>query len=356
MSKELRILDKSEVHLLKGLAILLIVTHNFFHWVEPRFGENEFSFSRNKINSFIDLVFSSKIDLLHATLSFVGHYGVQVFIFCSAYGLTIKYRNNIFSNAHFFKQRVLKLYPTFTIALLLLIIYNYYILESVFDFKMVKLIVLRYSLLANLFPGKAFIVSGPFWFYSMIFQFYFVFPFLLNLIKQRRILAQIIIPIFIIINILFNDLFDSYDFSLYFNLVGNLPVLIFGMIATGYNIRALNSWAIILPSIVVFAAGQYYGILWYFTQLSFLCFFIPLSLKLFKIIRLEKIKNTVLHIGKLSMYLFAVHGFLRIPWVTNSNASSDNMYGNFALYLLIIYVVAYCTKSLENRIISILKK
>jgi len=37
--------SKEQTALLKGLGILLIVLHNFFHNLTPVIGENEFSFS-----------------------------------------------------------------------------------------------------------------------------------------------------------------------------------------------------------------------------------------------------------------------------------------------------------------------
>ncbi len=43
--------SKQQTTILKGLGILLIVFHNFFHNLTPVIGENEFSFSANILQS-----------------------------------------------------------------------------------------------------------------------------------------------------------------------------------------------------------------------------------------------------------------------------------------------------------------
>ncbi len=44
----IKTLDKQDTFLIKGIAILSILLHNFFHWIAPFTGENEFDFYRNR--------------------------------------------------------------------------------------------------------------------------------------------------------------------------------------------------------------------------------------------------------------------------------------------------------------------
>ena len=85
-------LDKHESNIFKGIAILLIVTHNFFHLIKKGLpGENEFDFDPERFKSFLVLIVQEYPDIIRIVLHYLGHYGVQVFIFLSAYGLTRKY-------------------------------------------------------------------------------------------------------------------------------------------------------------------------------------------------------------------------------------------------------------------------
>jgi hypothetical protein len=87
-------LTREGTNLLKGIAIILIALHNYYRWISPMTGENEFEFSRlATINNYI-LVRSNLLEVVHAFFSFLGHYGVQAFIVISAYGLTRSYKRD----------------------------------------------------------------------------------------------------------------------------------------------------------------------------------------------------------------------------------------------------------------------
>jgi hypothetical protein len=73
---------------LKGIAILAIVLHNYFHMLWGAVGENEFDFEPGRLRSFISAV-GEPDRLIQAFFSYFGHYGVLLFIFLSAYGLAI---------------------------------------------------------------------------------------------------------------------------------------------------------------------------------------------------------------------------------------------------------------------------
>ena len=77
----------------KGLAILIIIFHNFFHLLNPGIGENEQGFDIQRAERFWHIVTNQTEYFVQALFSFWGHYGVQIFLFLSAYGLT----KNIFN-------------------------------------------------------------------------------------------------------------------------------------------------------------------------------------------------------------------------------------------------------------------
>src|SRR5260370_17738582 len=113
---------KLELHtrdcfVLKGLAIFAICFHNYSHLLS-RFEENEFSFSQERFLAYLDAL-QEPPRILQASFSFFGHYGVQIFIFLSAYGLAVTYWDQPPRWITFVWGRVRKLYPMFLLAMVL---------------------------------------------------------------------------------------------------------------------------------------------------------------------------------------------------------------------------------------------
>ncbi|MCK5677861.1 MAG: hypothetical protein KAH72_05235, partial [Flavobacteriaceae bacterium] len=90
---EIKSLDLNQTTIFKGIAIFMIAMHNYFHWIAPKPGENEFDFNYIRLENYIDILSHQTLFGLQATFSYFGHYGVQIFLFLSAYGLTKKYGN-----------------------------------------------------------------------------------------------------------------------------------------------------------------------------------------------------------------------------------------------------------------------
>ena len=86
-------LSRNETTSMRGVAIVFIMLHNLLHWVLPT-KENEFSFSLERTQVFLERVVGLNSQLLLDVFSFLGWYGVAVFLFLSGYGLTLKYGFN----------------------------------------------------------------------------------------------------------------------------------------------------------------------------------------------------------------------------------------------------------------------
>src|SRR5579885_1478946 len=113
-SLRLDTLDKRDTTILKALAILAIVFHNFFH-VAIKVHENEFDFRPERFGAFMQAVVHPSLTI-QALFAFYGHYGVQIFIFLSAYGLAKTHWDDPSSWHSFMWSRVKKLYPMFTLV------------------------------------------------------------------------------------------------------------------------------------------------------------------------------------------------------------------------------------------------
>ena len=87
------LLTKTECTVLRGLAIMGIMLHNYCHWLNPVVKENEYTFTRYNVERFTQVMLHPDMLFPLHILSFFGHYGVPVFLFLSAYGLVRKYES-----------------------------------------------------------------------------------------------------------------------------------------------------------------------------------------------------------------------------------------------------------------------
>jgi peptidoglycan/LPS O-acetylase OafA/YrhL len=165
-------ISKDHTTFLKGIAILLIVFHNYYKWVFPITGENEFWFSADFLAKSLVYLRSDPLQFFNLFFNLLGFYGVQVFMVISAYGLTRSWNREPAGYGRFLVRRFDKLYPSFFMAGVLFIII-YIIREARVPGPSLQKDLL-YQLL--LVPCRGTDISGPWWFYSFIFQFYLVFP------------------------------------------------------------------------------------------------------------------------------------------------------------------------------------
>lgn len=314
-------LSKDETLAFKALGIILIVFHNYFRWVEPITGENEFYFSRGNITSSIDVLSSNLLELINVFFNYLGHYGVQVFIFVSAYGLTKAYQNNSFSYRGFVGKRFAKLYPTMLIAAFAMVIFNVIAHGNLPTKGNLVEIGVQLSLLSTFLPNKALVAVGPWWFYSFIFQFYLLFPLLLKLYKKYRDIALILIAIAgYVIVIFLNPVLLNYKINLMQTVFGHLPEFCLGIWFVNRNEYRINVWFYI--SIwIIFLLGSYYREFWYFSHLTVIIVLFPILQGLVKnLSRFSLIHKFLSFIGIVSVYIFATHGYLRWDCVNLANS------------------------------------
>lgn len=84
-------LSRKTSEYVRGLAILLIMLHNLCHIFPAIVTENEFTYNPVLTGLFMAHASSGHPLLIYDILSFLGWYGVPVFVFLSGYGLTAKY-------------------------------------------------------------------------------------------------------------------------------------------------------------------------------------------------------------------------------------------------------------------------
>lgn len=337
-------ISKDETQFVKGVSIFLILSHNYFHWVKPKIGENEFAFNRDRILAFGEELFAQPMELLHLLFTYLGHYGVQIFIFLSAYGLYRSYHNRDIGWWRFMWKRVSKLYPVFVLAILV-----HFAMVVFYDhgggaaFWYLKFYLFKLSLLSNFVPGQVFTGNGPWWFFSFIVQFYAVFPLMRDGIARygdKALLAMAVGAY--AARILVNPYFIAHDLNLYFTVLGYLPELSLGIYLArrdNWRIPAIGIWAALL----VFLLSNWFGLIWQFASTAVLILMLAGFRLLLDRSDLNGIGTRFFHyLGRISLPLFAVHGVLRAPFVDSANATSDWAYtlALWPLFFVVSLVVA----------------
>ena len=175
INKHESLLSRSECNIMRGLAILLIITNNFGHMINGVHPDNEFTYCYANVSGFLDslLHFSNLFPL--ELLSFYSPFGVMIFIFLSGYGLTLKYElgnGQSVSSKLFVKEHYIKLFSMQAkgLALFLIFLLMYNVNEIVYFYPFIK----QLFMIGNIYPSLK-IVPGPYWFFGMIMEVYIIF-------------------------------------------------------------------------------------------------------------------------------------------------------------------------------------
>ncbi|MGP1553043.1 MAG: acyltransferase family protein [Prevotella intermedia] len=182
-----KMLNRTECNILRGVAIVGIVLHNYCHWLRPIVKENEYQFNQHNVDWFNNVMahgFNERT-FFHL-LSFFGHYGVPIFLFLSAYGLVMKYEGaktqslpdsgstnepNAFS---FLRYHWLKLFRMMIVGFAAFVLVDA-ITEGQHHYEVMD-IVAQMGLFNNLLPNPDDIIwPGPYWFFGLMLQLYIVY-------------------------------------------------------------------------------------------------------------------------------------------------------------------------------------
>lgn len=330
-------LTKEQTSILKGIGILLIVLHNYFHNLEPVIGEQEFAFSQVVANNFLLAIKNHPEEWARIFFSYFGHYGVQIFIFLSAYGFTRKYTGTTLNYFVFFSQRTIKIYSAFIACVLLYVALGlakeYATGESVLVWKS---IFWKLTAVSNFIPGEALSPVGPWWFFSLIIQIYAVFPLLLQGHKRwgSKFLLTLALAS-IVAELVFGAALRAHYLDINHTVFGHLPVICMG-IYWGRTPRFRISAPWFVLALVTFIVANFQPLLWLVADVAFTLVFLYIQAPFFRRLPLwPRTERVLAFFGDISLYLFLVNGFLRSPFHNFAQAHGlwwlDNLVGLVSL-------------------------
>ena len=305
----LRDLDTKDTAILKGLAITAIILHNFFHLIGP-LHQNEFTFDRARFPLVLRTVVHPEF-AIQGFFTFFGHFGVQVFIFLAAYGLTKSHWEDQSGWTAFMWGRVKKLFPVMGLVVLpWLIILCFRDGPTGFAREAGMETLLLFLGLSTIF-GYGLPDVGPWWFIPFIVQFYALWLPLRKLTKKFGWVGLLILAVSCIGLLYFvNPLLARWQLNLLLTPIGRLKSICLGIAAARYSIR-IRGWLAAL-SLVVLLLGSYYGILWPFTFMAALIICLWSYMFLRDFLRRFPLLESL---GRYSMLAFLLNGIIRLAFL-----------------------------------------
>ena len=343
------ILSKDETTSMRGIAIIFIVLHNLLHLLLPTV-ENEFTFKLERSVTFAKYALEFNPSLWKDIFSFLGWYGVVVFLFLSGYGLTKKYgytQEKPFNVGTFVWKHLKR------VLLLMIIPYTLFVIIKFKELGTYR-ILLQLTLTSNIF-GPNGINPGVYWFFGLIAQFYILFA-IIRYIKDVRYRSIILLSISAL-SIIFMFCIPGDSALINYirhNCIGWLLPFSMGVwFAEQQSLDKLfNSlwknvaWVISCGLLVVISNANYYT--WCISPI----FAIMASIALTKILsRCCWIDKGCIWFGALSSFLFAVHPIVRcicLKYITENMTRTLYILG----YLLASVALALLYRAIHKRFLS----
>lgn len=344
INKRKSLLSRSECNILRGLAILVIITNNFGHMINGVHPDNEFTYDYVNVSGFLDsfLYFNNLFPL--ELFSFYSPFGVMIFIFLSGYGLTLKYElgnGQSVSSKLFIKEHYIKLFSMQAkgLALFLVFMLMYNVNEIVYFWPFVK----QLFMVENITPSPK-IVPGPYWFFGMIMEVYIIFRLIFYKRSSWLMTSVVFLSLFVM------ALLDPVGRLLYYLRINFFLALLpfsLGVLSarhwSSYSFLFESKMRVLLLFIVSFflltlCKLNFYS--WLFLPIFVVTTSVSLVLLLSKVEFFSLILGWV---GGLSGVLFVVHPSFRQILIERAN-ESGHFYSVVLIYLFLTFVFSVLLK------------
>ena len=344
---------------LRAIAIVMIMAHNYMHWLPVSPGENEFGFDKDRVQLFMEGVCEHPLDSLRLLASYLGHYGVQVFFFLSAYGLTKKYGSAIPRWWSFQTRRCKTFYPAIIISGLAYLIYEGVRVGWGVVWGDDLMYLLRQMIgLSNFIPDNVYRPIGPWWFIGVILQFYLILPLVWRVLQKYgdKVLYVLLISAWILQSVLGHVLYSEFELNINHSILGHLGVCAMGIWFARHDDIVIPWWLIIL-SVGLFIGGNFFYVLWIPSRVTLLLFLLPMLCGVCQFIAKSDYCHRLLRLlGQLSVYLFLCNGYLRRPiveWAKHESYWWTSIW-TCLVFMVIVTVWALILRMVERRIFLVL--
>ena len=356
-------LTKRDSTILKGAGILLIFLHNYFHWQVGMGIENEFTFATSHFTHYLAHAFAGLFSFIRYSLAYFGHYGVQLFVLTSGYGLYLSSERKPDAKPYFnfLIPKLIKIFSLLIVGALVISFIQYLRHGIPFGLGVIATIVFfRITSIWNFSYDTIFNYSGPFWFFGLIVQLYAFFPFLRKLMAKWSIRKDLAFLFAIsLLNVVLYPLLLRHNVPLMGLFIGQLPVFMLGIMLAKHGYR--SSVLAIAASAVCFALGQHYEAFFTttFLAIAYLMITVFFGLKRLKGLPSTRIPWLLEALGGISMAVFIVNGPLRIlPLFRDEtgNLTSERIFLFTAILIVASIPLAILFKKIDALLLSLYVK
>ena len=335
-------MKREESQALRGFAILRFVLHNYCHFLNFAVKENEYIFYGDRPRQFWDMLMSMDSQLFVHVFSFLGHYGVPVFLFVSGFGLVMKYEKDdiCYNPFRWMGYHYLKL--------LRLMIIGYVVFIAVYSsrhpaevtsaFSWDKVVAQLTMVINFVFkqPDKA-ILPGPYWFFGLMVQLYALYILVVRRWRSWKCVCLLIVLSWLL------QMAAMYCYTtsprllnyIRYNFVGGVLPFCLGVLYARYgrDLRKMHYLLVVIVSAVAVLVGS----LWFHTWLWVPLFVVAGALATVKLLPSWALGASA-WMGGVSAALFVMHPVVREVVIAHYR-KVDVGYG-IAIYLLAAVALA----------------
>lgn len=349
MNKSL--LTRTECDALRGLAILGIFLHNYCHWLKVMVKENEYQFFQSNAQHFGDMLLHPDALLPLQLFSFLGHYGVPIFLFISAYGLVMKYEQATTAAVHqesiwhFFTTHYKKLFKMMIVGFVAFTLVDLITPHS-HHYQVVDILAMM-GMFNNLLPHPNTIIwPGPYWFFGLMLQFYLVFR--IFLFKKSWKIIVTFILVCLLIQLCLSPEGETLNRYRY-NFMGGMLPFGLGMLYARYgkplSTKCHLAIAFISYPLILILSFNFIG--WTFLPI-FICTAAISTIKLVGLFPHSKLYHCISWIGSISSALFICHPITRKIFIPLSH--QGDIYTGLLLYIITSICLAWSFRELIKHI------
>lgn len=337
-------ISRQDTALLKGLAIIAIVLHNFAHWIPGAVVENEYNFYVSHSLDLLTVLSHGGPHIILNLFSYFGCYGVPVFLFISGYGMVRKYESGGtgsdagVSVGRFALYNARKMWRLMIVGFALLLFYE---LRFTTGFHhTIGSVVWYFLFLSNFLPEGGCgilpaqdLLLGPWWYFSLTMQMYMLYRLLYYRRGKRPLIASAILSV--VITLAAYYLMPGGDQPLlhylrYTFLTTLLPFAM-GVWTARYGLPKVRPLVSVTASVAVMALSLFFPLFWAIAPIA-------VVLLALQCLRLSApLRRLPEYIGRISAFLFVVHPVVRC--FCNPRLGGD-VYPLLAEYLIAGFLAA----------------
>lgn len=327
----------------------MIVFHNFLH-LTISLGENELVLDPQRIFKAWSIFIDSPQSLLTVLFSYLGHYGVQLFVFISGYGLAKQYASKkTVSYKNYLVPKLLKIYSLLIFSIIivcLILLWVNYPLSWIKSFVVSSLLMFN-----NLSYDRIFYFVGAWWYFSLAIQLYIIFPPLFKIIDKYSIKGYIGLTIvsYILIYSLWG-LCEELRIPIFGNFLGHLPEFLFGIVLA-LSPKLKISWPMVLLALIVFLLGNFYEAFFPFTFLTVTVLMLACFYWFYQHTN-NIISKGFAWLGGISMFVFVINGPLRIFSILHENRSALMVFTALMVHFILVLIVSWLMSIIYKKAIA----